>query len=55
MQATRQLERCKAATLSGLGQGIAFEYPHTAEALNELVDDYEWQAKRTDDDSQQRD
>lgn len=49
------LERIEAAKYRSWAKTIAFEHPHTAKALNHLADDYEWKAKRHDEDAEQRD
>jgi hypothetical protein len=49
------LERSEAAKYSGWAKAIASEYPHTAKALSELANNYEWQAKREDEDAERRD
>jgi hypothetical protein len=49
------LERGEAAKYRGWAKAIGFEHPHTAKALNDLADDYEWQAKRHDEDAERRD
>ena len=49
------LERKEAAKYRGWANAIAFGHPHTAKALKELADSYEWQAKRHDEEAEQGD
>lgn len=49
------LERKEAAKYRSWAKAIVFDHPYTAKALNELADDYEWQAKREDEDAERRD
>ncbi len=49
------LERNEAATYRGWAKAIAFVHLHTAKALNEIADNYQWQAKRADEDAERRD
>lgn len=50
-----ELERREAAKYRAWAKAIAFEHPHTAKALNELAESYEWEAKRHDEDTERRD
>lgn len=49
------LERKEAEKFRKWGKAIAFDYPYTAKALEELADDYEREAKRHDEDAERRD
>jgi hypothetical protein len=49
------LEREEATKYRGWAKAIAFEHSHTAKALNELADEYEWRAKKHDEDAERRD
>ena len=50
-----ELERQEAAKYRAWAKAIVFEHPHTANALNMLADDYEWQARRHDEESERLD
>ena len=49
------LERSEAAAYRGWAKAIVLQHPRTAKALNELADEYEWQAKREDEAAERRD
>lgn len=48
-------ERVLAAQYRAWAKAIAFEHPHTAKALDELAESYEWDAKREDESAERRD
>lgn len=48
------LEREESATFRGWANAVAFEHPHTSKVLHELADDYNWQAKQMDQNTEQR-
>ncbi|WP_245469413.1 helix-turn-helix domain-containing protein [Mesorhizobium sp. M7A.F.Ca.MR.362.00.0.0] len=50
-----ELERNEAAKYRNWAKVIAFQHPHTAKALSELADSYDWQAKREDESAERRD
>lgn len=50
-----ELERREAANYRAWAKAIAFEYPHTAKALDSLAEAYEWEARRHDEDAEQLD
>ncbi len=49
------LERQEAAKYRNWAKAISFEHPHTAKALDALADDYEFEARRHDEDVQRLD
>ena len=49
------LERQEAAKYRGWARAIVFEHPHTAKALDQLADSYEWEAGRHDEDVERLD
>jgi transcriptional regulator with XRE-family HTH domain len=49
------LERQEAAQFRDWAKAIVFEYPHTAKALDQLADSYEWDAGRQDEDAERLD
>lgn len=50
-----ELERQEAAKYRVWAKAIAYEYPHTAKALDALADDYDWQARREDESAERLD
>ena len=50
-----ELERQEAAKYRTWAKAIVFEHQHTAKVLDGLADDYEWQARRHDEDSERLD
>jgi hypothetical protein len=50
-----QLERAEAAQYRSWARTLAYDYPHTSKALDAMADDYEWDAKRHDEDAQRLD
>ncbi len=48
-------ERVLAAQHRAWAKAVVFEHPHTAKALDELADSFEWDAKREDESAERRD
>jgi transcriptional regulator with XRE-family HTH domain len=50
-----ELERKEAAKYRTWAKSVAYDYPHTAKALDSLADGYEWEASRFDQDAERID
>ncbi|KZC15892.1 XRE family transcriptional regulator [Rhodanobacter sp. FW510-R12] len=50
-----KLERIEAAKYRAWAKALSYEHPHTAKALDALADDYDWQARREDEEAERRD